>query len=142
MTGKEGYPTWAYDCAVSHNKQFLEVCGPFRGATNDKTMVRDSALVKRLKEDPLLVGHQYHGLRIGCLARLEHVHKALLTPVVPARGHHANAMGGGFGAKHAVAGAAPRRVGQHSADAAGLVVGPGPHQHGFDPPAVLERDPK
>jgi hypothetical protein len=26
---------------------------------NDKTMVRDSPLVKRLKEDPLLVGHQY-----------------------------------------------------------------------------------
>ena len=59
MTWKEGYPTWAYDCAVPHDKQFLEVCGPFRGATNAKTMVRDSSLVKRSKEDPLLAGHQY-----------------------------------------------------------------------------------
>ena len=45
MTGKEGYPTWAYDYTVSHSMQFLEVHGPFRGATNDKTMVRDKKYI-------------------------------------------------------------------------------------------------
>ncbi len=59
MTGKEGYPTWAYDCTVSHNVQFMEVHGPFRGATNDKTMFRDSPSVNRLKTNPLFVAHGY-----------------------------------------------------------------------------------
>ena len=59
MTGKEGYPTWCFDCSVGHNRQFLDVHGPFRGATNDKTMVRTSELVQRLSTDPLLSEHKY-----------------------------------------------------------------------------------
>lgn len=58
-TGKEGYPTWAFDCSFSHNRQFLEVHGAFYGATNDKTMVRTSDLVRRLSTDPLLRDHEY-----------------------------------------------------------------------------------
>jgi hypothetical protein len=60
MTGKEGYPTWAYDCSVDHNKQLLEVHGRFRGATNDKTVVRDNRpFVDILKNEALFVGHEY-----------------------------------------------------------------------------------
>jgi hypothetical protein len=60
MVGKEGYPTWGYDCVVSHTRQILEVVGPFRGNTNDKTMVRSSDFVRRLGTDPLLACHEYH----------------------------------------------------------------------------------
>jgi len=60
MTGKEGYPTWGYDCTVTHNRQFLEVHGPFRGNTNDKTMVRDSKFVTKLRDDPLFCAHEYN----------------------------------------------------------------------------------
>jgi hypothetical protein len=45
MAGKEGYPTWAYDYSASHNKQFIEILGPYRGTTNEKIMVRSSPLV-------------------------------------------------------------------------------------------------
>ena len=60
MTGKEGYPTWGYDCTVAHTRQFLEVHGPFRGNTNDKTMVRDSPFVKLLRGDPRFTSREYN----------------------------------------------------------------------------------
>jgi hypothetical protein len=57
MACKEGYPTWGYDCTVTHNRQFLEVHGAFRGNTNDTTMVRDSPIVIKLTQDPLFADH-------------------------------------------------------------------------------------
>ncbi len=59
MVGKEGYPTWGYDCTVTHNRQFLEVHGAFRGNMNDTTMVRDSPFVSLLAEDTLFPDHNY-----------------------------------------------------------------------------------
>ncbi len=59
MTCKEGYPTWAYDCSVSLNKQFIKIVGAFRGTTNDKTMSRSSPLITSLGTDPLLSHRVY-----------------------------------------------------------------------------------
>jgi hypothetical protein len=60
MKGKEGYPTWGYDCTVTHNRQFLEVRCAFRGNTIDKTMVRDSPIVNKLANDHLFPDHKYN----------------------------------------------------------------------------------
>jgi hypothetical protein len=60
MVGKEGYPTWRYDCVVSQGRQFFEVHGPFHENTNEKTMVRNSELVRRLGKYPLLNVHEYN----------------------------------------------------------------------------------
>jgi len=49
-TGKEGYPTLAYECTVDHSGRVLACTRGFPGAQNDKTIVRFDGFVHELKE--------------------------------------------------------------------------------------------
>ena len=50
-TGKEGYPTIAYQATVDHTGNVLSVTRGFPGAQNDKTIIRYDAAVQRVRED-------------------------------------------------------------------------------------------
>lgn len=63
-TGKEGFPTVAYEVTVSHTMQVLGVTAGFQGSFNDKTIVRYDAGVQRVKTDPFFTRMEY-SVRIG-----------------------------------------------------------------------------
>lgn len=48
-TGKEGFPTLAYECTVDHSGRLLACTRGFPGAQNDKTIVRFDGFVRELK---------------------------------------------------------------------------------------------
>eukprot|EP00904_Undaria_pinnatifida_P003324 jgi/Undpi1/12993/HiC_scaffold_7.g02657.m1 len=58
-TGKEGKPTIAYQVTVDHTKRVLAVTRGFTGATNDKTIIRYDAAVKRIREDTVYTKRKY-----------------------------------------------------------------------------------
>lgn len=51
-TGKEGFPTIAYQTTVDHSGRILAVTEGFTGATNDKTIIRYDAAVTMIRQDP------------------------------------------------------------------------------------------
>ncbi|CAB1097890.1 unnamed protein product [Ectocarpus sp. CCAP 1310/34] len=52
-TGKEGYPTVAYQVTVDHTKRVLAVTPGFTGSTNDKSIIRYDTAVTKIREDPI-----------------------------------------------------------------------------------------
>ena len=50
-TGKEGYPTIAYQATVNYTGSALSVTRGFPGAQNDKTIIRYDAAVQRVRDD-------------------------------------------------------------------------------------------
>jgi hypothetical protein len=48
-TGKEGYPSIAYELIVSHDGRALSCTAGFYGACNDKTIVRFDGAVQRIR---------------------------------------------------------------------------------------------
>ena len=52
-TGKEVYPSIAYQVTVDHTGHALAVTTGFAGAHNDETIIRYDAAVKRIREDPV-----------------------------------------------------------------------------------------
>ena len=50
--GKEGYPTLALNVHCTHNLRIIYIAPICTGASNDKTMVRQDALVIALRKDP------------------------------------------------------------------------------------------
>ena len=59
FTGKEGYPTIAYQVTADHTGRALAVTTGFPGAQNDKTIIRYDSAVKRIKEDPIFTEREY-----------------------------------------------------------------------------------
>lgn len=51
-TGKEGFPTIAYQVTVDHSGRALAVTEGFTGATNDKTIIRYDEAVRMIRESP------------------------------------------------------------------------------------------
>ncbi|CAN0386644.1 unnamed protein product, partial [Pylaiella littoralis] len=60
FTGKEGYPTIAYQVTVDHTKRALAVTPGFTGATNDKTIIRFDKAVTRIRTDPIYTERTYN----------------------------------------------------------------------------------
>lgn len=58
-TGKEGYPTVAYQVTVDHTKRALAVTRGFTGATNDKTIIRFDSAVTKIRTDPTYTERKY-----------------------------------------------------------------------------------
>ena len=52
-TGKEGFPTVAFQATVDHSGRILAVTKGFAGATNDKTIIRYDLAVSMIKKDPI-----------------------------------------------------------------------------------------
>ena len=50
-TGKEGYPTIAYEVTVDHTGRVLGVTRGFPGAQNDKTIIRYDLTVRKVREE-------------------------------------------------------------------------------------------
>lgn len=60
FTGKEGFPTIAYQVTVDHTGRVLAVTEGFPGAQNDKTIIRYDAAVKSIREDPAYTEAVFH----------------------------------------------------------------------------------
>lgn len=58
-TGKEGFPTLAYQVTVSHTKRVLAVTPGFTGSTNDKTIIRFDGAVTKIRTDPIYTDRTY-----------------------------------------------------------------------------------
>ena len=58
-TGKEGFPTIAYQVTVDHAGRALAITSGFTGATNDKTIIRYDAGVEAIKTDAQYTDRKY-----------------------------------------------------------------------------------
>lgn len=59
FTGKEGYPTVAYQVIVDHTKRAVAVTPGFTGATNDMTIIRFDSAVTKIRTDPIYTERKY-----------------------------------------------------------------------------------
>lgn len=59
FTGKEGFPTLAFQVAVDHAGRAIGVTRGFTGATNDKTIIRYDAAVDKIRKDSQYTERQY-----------------------------------------------------------------------------------
>ena len=59
FTGKEGFPTIAFQVTVDHTGRALAVTKGFTGATNDKTIIRYDAAVAKIGTDPQYKDREY-----------------------------------------------------------------------------------
>ena len=59
FTGKEGFPTIAFQVTVDHAGRALAVTSGFTGATNDKTIIRYDAAVNKINNDNQYKGREY-----------------------------------------------------------------------------------
>ena len=59
FTGKEGFPTIAFQVTVDHAGRALAVTKGFTGATNDKTIIRYDAAVAKIGTDPQYKDREY-----------------------------------------------------------------------------------
>ena len=46
--GKEGYPTFAYQCITDFNRRIIGIYGPTFGSRNDKDIVKTNPNVKKV----------------------------------------------------------------------------------------------
>jgi len=58
-TGKEGFPTIAYQVTVDHTRRALAVTSGFTGSTNDKTIIRFDSAVTQIRTDPTYTEQTY-----------------------------------------------------------------------------------
>lgn len=58
-TGKEGFPTIAFQVTVDHAGRVIAITSGFTGATNDKTIIRYDAGVNTIKTDPQYTERSY-----------------------------------------------------------------------------------
>jgi Plant transposon protein len=63
-TGKEGFPTVAYEVTVDHTMRVQAVTRGFHGSANDKTIVRFDGFVNRIKGDAFYKNMEYN-LRVN-----------------------------------------------------------------------------
>lgn len=59
FTGKEGFPTIAFQVTVDHTGRALAVTKGFTGATNDETIIRYDAAVTKIKTDTQYKDREY-----------------------------------------------------------------------------------
>ena len=58
-TGKEGFPTIAYEATVDHTGRLLAVTKGYAGSMNDKTIVRYDAAIKSIQSCPTYTEKEY-----------------------------------------------------------------------------------
>ena len=58
-TGKEGYPTLAYNVISDHRGRALAMMPGAYGTVNDKTIVKSDLAVEKVRTDPLFTDYQY-----------------------------------------------------------------------------------
>lgn len=58
-TGKEGFPTIAFQVTVDHAGRVIALTSGFSGSTNDKTIIRYDAGVDTIKTDPQYTERSY-----------------------------------------------------------------------------------
>jgi hypothetical protein len=49
-TGKEGYPTLAFEATVDHSMRFIATTKSFFGSQNDKTIVKFDTFIQDLRQ--------------------------------------------------------------------------------------------
>ncbi|CAN0065133.1 unnamed protein product, partial [Pylaiella littoralis] len=59
FTGKEGFPTLAFEVTVDHAGRAIGVTQEFTGATNDKTIVRYDAAVQTIRNNKVYKDREY-----------------------------------------------------------------------------------
>ncbi|CAB1110826.1 unnamed protein product [Ectocarpus sp. CCAP 1310/34] len=59
FTGKEGFPTIAYEVTVDHAGRALAVTNGFTGATNDKTIIRYDSGVNKIRTESQYTEREY-----------------------------------------------------------------------------------
>lgn len=59
FTGKEGFPTLAFQVTVDHAGRAIGVTHGFTGSTNDKTIIRYDAAVERIRKEKEYTERQY-----------------------------------------------------------------------------------
>ena len=59
-TGKEGFPTLAYEACVDHTKKILSVTKSHYGSRNDKTIVKYDDHVMNVKDEGLYANEKYY----------------------------------------------------------------------------------
>lgn len=58
-TGKEGFPTIAFQAIVDHTGRVLACTKGFGGAMNDKTIIRYDAAIAKIRNDPIYTEKAY-----------------------------------------------------------------------------------
>ena len=59
MCGKESYPTLAFNCAVSHMREFFSCTNAYPGTWNDKTLVKLDDFITSLRCDAIFTEFEY-----------------------------------------------------------------------------------
>ncbi|CAN0019648.1 unnamed protein product [Pylaiella littoralis] len=59
FTGKEGFPTLAFEVTVNHGGRAIGVTQEFTGGTNDKTIVRYDAAVQTIRKNNVYKDREY-----------------------------------------------------------------------------------
>ena len=71
-TGKEGYPTLAYNVICDHRGRAIAIMPSAYGTMNDKTIVKSDEAVEKIRTDPLFTDYHYKTRdRLECIAYLE-----------------------------------------------------------------------
>lgn len=60
FTGKEGFPTIAFQVTVDHAGRVIALTSGFTGSTNDKTIIRYDEGVNKIKTDPRYTERTYN----------------------------------------------------------------------------------
>eukprot|EP00904_Undaria_pinnatifida_P003091 jgi/Undpi1/12783/HiC_scaffold_6.g02451.m1 len=58
-TGKEGFPTIAYQATVDHSGRALAITQGFPGAQNDKTIIRHDTAINAIRQDPMYTDDKF-----------------------------------------------------------------------------------
>ena len=77
-TGKEGFPTIAYQATVDHSGRALAITQGFPGAHNDKTIIRHNKAVQAIRQDPTYTENTFL-LRTADGSLIEHKGNYLLV---------------------------------------------------------------
>ncbi|CAN0329295.1 unnamed protein product, partial [Ascophyllum nodosum] len=93
FTGKEGFPTIAFQVTVDHAGRALAVTSGFTGATNDKTIIRYDAAVNKINNDNQYKGREYklrkadgtYRERKGCYLIVDNGYHEWVTLMAPSK---------------------------------------------------------
>ncbi|CAM9899303.1 unnamed protein product, partial [Ectocarpus sp. 8 AP-2014] len=92
-TGKEGFPTIAYQVTVDHAGRAIAITSGFTGATNDKTIIRYDAGVHTIKTDAQYTKRTYQlrrtdgtfRERMGCYLIVDNGYHEWVTLIAPSK---------------------------------------------------------
>ncbi|CAB1103160.1 unnamed protein product [Ectocarpus sp. CCAP 1310/34] len=93
FTGKEGFPTIAYEVTVDHVGRALAVTNGFTGATNDKTIIRYDSGVNNIRTESQYTEREYklrkvngtERTRRGCFLIMDNWYHEWVTLIAPSK---------------------------------------------------------